>query len=118
MVFTSENANEIPDVADVDGGTDITIDKQFKDGDVPGIQKLFNVDTGCQEQYEAEGMKSVSRTYVTLNLQDAWANGKFARPDYPLSHQSAKEFKQIHPRLLITAVISGILSIPVTVTLF
>ncbi len=96
MAFTSENANKIPDV---DGTTDVTFDKQFKDGDVPCIQKLFNVETGCQEQYKAAGLMSVSRTYVTLNLRDAWANGKLARADYPLSHHSAKEFKQIRPTL-------------------
>jgi hypothetical protein len=62
-------------------------------------QNIFNVDTGCQEKYEAVGSTSESRTYVTLNLRDAWENGKFARPDYPLSHHNAKEFKMIRPTL-------------------
>ena len=63
MAFTSENATEIPDV---DETTDITFDEQLKvSGDVPHpIQTLFNVDTGCQEQYEAVGTKTVSHTYV------------------------------------------------------
>ena len=101
IAVTSENANEIPDaIPDFDGTTDVTRDEQFKDGDDPRPnQNLFNIDTGSQEQYEAVGSKSVSRTYVTLDLRDDWENGKFARPDYPLSHHSAKEFKMIRPTL-------------------
>jgi hypothetical protein len=79
MTFTSENATVIPDV---DRTTDVIFDEEFKDGDIPHpIQKLFNVGTGCQEQYKAASMKTVSHTYVTLNLRDAWANGKLVRPD-------------------------------------
>jgi hypothetical protein len=63
-------------------------------------QKIMNLDTGYQEEYQAVGPTSESRTYVTLDLRDDWENGKFARPDYPLSHHSAKEFKMIRPTLI------------------
>jgi len=108
MALTSEKETEIPDV---DGTIDITFDKQINDGAVPRqIEQLFNVDTGCQEKYQAQGTKSESRTYVTLNLRDAWANGNLARPDYPLSHHSAKEFKQILPTLTCHDAMPGIIT--------
>ena len=62
------------EITDVNGTTDITFDKQFNNGGVPHqIEQVFNVDTGCQEKYEAD-TKSVSHTYITLNLREAWAN--------------------------------------------
>jgi hypothetical protein len=44
-------------------------------------------------------LKANNPKYVTCNLREAWANGKVARGDFPLSHQNAKEFKQIRPTL-------------------
>ncbi len=92
----NQNDDQFKDVANPHPNQ---IDDQFKDMANPRPnQNIFNVD-GCQEQYKAVGLTSQSRTYVTLNLQDAWENGKFARPDYPLSHHNAKEFKMILPTL-------------------
>ena len=62
-------------------------------------QKIMNLDTGYQEEYQAVGPTSESRTYVTLNLRDAWENGKVARSDFPLSHDNEKEFKMLLPTL-------------------
>jgi hypothetical protein len=75
-------------------------DDQFKDVANPcPNQKILNVDTGCQEEYQAVGPTSQSRTYVILNLRDAWENGKVARADYSLSHDKEKEFKMLLPTL-------------------
>ena len=87
------------EIADDDGTTGITFDEQFNDVCVPRqFPTSLNVDTGCEEKH-VPSMKSVSRTYVTLNLREAWVNGKVARGDFPLSHHNAKEFKQICPTL-------------------
>jgi hypothetical protein len=87
------------EITDVNRTTGIMLDEQFNNAGVPcQFQEAFNVDTGCEEKYEAN-TKSGSCTYVTLNLREAWANGKVACADYPLSHYSAKEFKQICPTL-------------------
>ncbi len=45
------------------------------------------------------GPKSVPSVYETFNLADAWANGKIARQDFPLSHKSKKAFNIIRPTL-------------------
>ena len=86
-------------IADDLVSTGITSNKKFNDVCVPRqFPTSFNVDTNCEEKHEPS-TKRESRTYVTFNLREAWANGKVAHGDFPLSHHNSKEFKQIRPTL-------------------
>jgi hypothetical protein len=76
----------LKEIADDEGTTgDVCAPRQYPTS--------LNVDTGCEKKH-VPSTKSVSHTYVTLNLREAWANGKVAHGDFPSSHHNAKEFKQ------------------------
>jgi hypothetical protein len=83
-----------------DATAEIAFDDQYDLGDRNvRLVTVIYAETGCDEPFTAVGPKSVPSVYETFNLADAWANGKIARQDFPLSHKSKKAFNIIRPTL-------------------